>query len=235
MNLPRLAPAILFLALAGGGARLADARTRTPRHKPAKSKAEDVKPAPAEETKPAPPEETKPAAEATPAPAPRPAEAPAAAPAEKPKAAGPTVESLRAEYDDLRDQLFRSRARRETLENALLSTQVLPAIRWRGGRHHQVKRAELRFDGVRLWESADGIASDKAIALSPKSAPPGPHVVGVRVEVRSRDNPDLGYVSDQSFAVALPEGKKTTVEITVDEDGSAPSYNPDIAIEVRSK
>jgi hypothetical protein len=160
---------------------------------------------------------------------------PPASATEKPRAAGPTVESLRAEYDELRDQLFSSRARRETLENALFSTQLLPTIRWEGGRHHQVKRAELRFDGVRLWESADGIASDKAIALSPKSAPPGPHVLGVRVEVRSRDNPNLGYVSDQSFAVALPEGKKTTVTVIVDEDGSAPSYNPDIEIEVRSK
>jgi hypothetical protein len=60
-------------------------------------------------------------------------------------------------------------------------------------------------------------------------------VLGVRVEVRSRENPQLGYVSDQSFVVTLAEGKKTTVEITVDEDGSAPSYNPDIEIEVKSK
>jgi hypothetical protein len=60
-------------------------------------------------------------------------------------------------------------------------------------------------------------------------------VLGVRVEVRSREDPKVGYVSDQSFSLNLPEGKKTTVEITVDEDGDAPSYNPDIEIEVESK
>jgi hypothetical protein len=145
------------------------------------------------------------------------------------------VESLRAEYDEIRDALFRSRARRETLENALLSTQLLPTIVWEGGRHHSVKHAELRFDGVRLWENNEGLTSGKEIVLAPKSCPPGPHVIGVRVEVRSRDDVKLGYVSDQSFAVTLPEGKKTKVEITVDEDGSAPSYNPDIELEVSSK
>jgi hypothetical protein len=154
---------------------------------------------------------------------------------EKPRAAGPTVEALRAEYDELRDALFRSRARRETLESALFSTQLLPTIVWEGGRHHSVKRAEVRFDGVRLWESNEGLTADKAVSLAPKSAPPGPHVLGVRIEVRSRDDPKLGYVSDQSFALSLPEGKKTSVEITVDEDGDAPSYNPEIEIEVVSK
>ena len=60
-------------------------------------------------------------------------------------------------------------------------------------------------------------------------------MLGVRVEVRSRDDAKLGYVSDQSFALVLPEGKKTRVEVVVDEDGSAPSYNPDIGVDVASK
>src|SRR6185436_17068671 len=107
-------------------------------------------------------------------------------------------------------------------------------IRWDGGRHHAVTRAEVRLDGARLWESAEGLTTDKPIALTAKSAPPGAHVLGVRIEVRSRDDAKLGYVSDQSFALNLPEGKKTTVEITVDESGDAPSYNPEIEVEVSS-
>lgn len=145
------------------------------------------------------------------------------------------VEALRAEYETLKDALFRSRARRETLESALLSTQLLPIIRWDGSRHHAVKHAELRLDGVRIWESGDALTTDKPVALAARSAPPGAHVLGVRVEIRSRDDAKLGYVSDQSFTLTLPEGKKTTVEITIDEDGDAPSYNPEIEIEVSSK
>jgi hypothetical protein len=168
-------------------------------------------------------------------PAPRATEAPAT-PADKAAAApGPRVEALRAQYETLKDELFRSRARRETLEMLLLSTQLLPVIRWDGGRHHSVTRAEVRLDGVRLWESTDGLVADKRVDLAARSVPPGPHVLGVRVEVKSRDDARLGYVSDQSFTVVLPEGKKTRVEITVDEGGSAPSYNPDIEVEVSSK
>jgi hypothetical protein len=239
----------LLAALTSAAGAEPKARSRTPRGKsapvarpaaPAPAPAAEAAAAPeAPAVPPAPPAEPAPApaAEAT-APKPRsPAPAaPAAAPAaERAKAAGTSVEALRAEYDQLRDALFRSRARRETLESALFSTQVLPTITWEGGRHHTVKHVELRFDGVRLWESSEGISGDKPVALAPRSAPPGPHVLGVRIEVRSRENPKLGYVSDQSFALTLPEGKKTSVEITVDEDGDAPSYNPEVEIEVESE
>jgi hypothetical protein len=50
--------------------------------------------------------------------------------------------------------------------------------------------------------------------------------------VRGRDNPELGYVSEQSFTLVLAEGKKTTVSITVDEDGDLPGYNPDVEVKV---
>jgi hypothetical protein len=185
---------------------------------------ESAAPAPAP-----PPAPEEPPARAVEAPSPpRPEAAPEKGPAR-------SVEALRAQYEALKDELFRSRARRETLEGALLATQLLPVIRWAGGRHHSVTRAEVRLDGVRLWESTDGLTSDKPVDLAPRSAPPGPHVLGVRVEVHSRDDAKLGYVSDQSFTVVLLEGKKTRVEITADESGSAPSYNPEIEIEVRSK
>lgn len=229
--------AFALIALLAADATAASRVARAPR-KPAKTKAA---PPPAPKPEPTPAAAPAAAEVSDPAPTPTPA-APAPPPpaekaekSEKPKAAGPSVEALRAEYDELRDALFRSRARRETLENALFSTQLLPTIVWEGGRHHNIKRAEVRFDGVRLWESGEGLTADKPVTLAPKSAPPGPHVLGVRIEVRSREDPKLGYVSDQSFALTLPEGKKTTVEITVDEDGDAPSYNPDIEIEVESK
>jgi hypothetical protein len=142
------------------------------------------------------------------------------------------VASLRAEYEQLKDAVFRSRARRETMESALLSTKIAPTLRWDGSRHYSITKAEVKFDGVRLWETRDGVSGDSPIAITPRSAAPGPHVLGVRVEVRPRDNSRLGYVSEQSFAVVLKEGKTTKVEITVDEDGDLPSYNPEIEIEI---
>ncbi len=176
----------------------------------------------------------------TPTPAPEPAaveapKEPAPAPVETPLPEKPAtnVEALRAEYEALKDALFRSGARRETLEKALFSTQLLPTIRWKGAKHHLLKRAEVRFDGVRLWESAS-VTGDAPVALAARSAPPGPHVLGVRIEVRGREDARRGYVSEHTFSVSLPEGKKTHVLITLDEDGSSASYEPTAEIEVES-
>jgi hypothetical protein len=167
-----------------------------------------------------------PPAAATPPPA-------GAAPA-TPAAEAPAVDldRLRAEHGALKDALFRSRARRQVLENALLSTQLIPVIHWEGARRYLLKAAELRLDGVRIWDAGSAPLGDSAVTLAARGVPPGGHVLGVRLEVRSRENPKLGYTSEQSFAVTLPEGKKTTVEITIDEDGDPPSYNPDIEIEI---
>jgi hypothetical protein len=209
---------------------------RTPRPKPAATPPAPP-PAPALLADDSVAADVPPAPVSAPAPVEQPPHAPPPAPpsVEKTRSGGPSVEALRAQYEALKDELYRSRARRETLETALLSTQLLPVIRWDGGRHHTVTRAEVRLDGVRLWESTDGLVSDKPVDLAARSAPPGPHMLGVRVEVRSRDDAKLGYVSDQSFTVVLPEGKKTRVEITVDESGSAPSYNPEIELDIASK
>jgi hypothetical protein len=143
-----------------------------------------------------------------------------------------TLDKLRAEHAALRDALFRSRARKDTLENALSATQLIPVISWDGGRKHVLRQAELRLDGVRIWESGNTPPGDKPIQLASRGIPAGAHVLGVRIEVRLRDNPKLGYLSEQSFSIALPEGKKTRVEITIDEDGDPPSYNPDIEVEI---
>ncbi len=172
---------------------------------------------------------------APPAPAVEKAAAPDPAPAVAPEASAKTLvdlPKLRADYNELKDALFRSRARREALEGAILGTQMVSSIVWDGGARFVVKAAEIRLDGVRIWEAAEGQLGEKTVELGARALPPGPHVVGVRVEIRPRANPKLGYVSEQTFALSFAEGKKTRVAISIDEDGSPPSYNPDIEIEI---
>jgi len=143
-----------------------------------------------------------------------------------------TVEQLRARYDELRDAVFRSRARRETLEKALFSTKFRAALTWEANRNYSLDKAELRLDGTRIWESGDRPIGDDPVVLDERRLPPGPHVLGIRIEVHSRENPRLGYTSEQSYTLMFPEGKRTEVEITMDEDGDLPSFNPDIEIDV---
>src|SRR5262245_13098785 len=80
------------------------------------------------------------AAAAAPSPRPAPAAAadeespPAKAPPPPPAAAPGTVDiaRLRAEYDKLRDALFRSRARAELVEEGVYASKMGARIRWKG-------------------------------------------------------------------------------------------------------
>lgn len=191
---------------------------------------------------PAPAEEEQ--AEATPTPAASTEAAPAATaapvvnvdvsqPPTKPATASP--EALRARYDELRDGVFRSRARRATLEKALFSTKAAFELKWEANRHFKIEKAELRLDGTRLWDASERPVTEEPVSLAARSVAPGAHVLSVRLEVKSRDSASAGYVSEQSFAITLPEGKETNVRVIVDEDGNLPSYNPEMEIELETK
>ena len=147
-------------------------------------------------------------------------------------ASGP--EALRARYEELRDQVFRSRARRETLEKALISTKVGFEVRWEANRKFRLDKAEIRLDGTAIWDAHERPVTEDPITLAERSAAPGAHGVTLRFEVRSRDKVEMGYVSEQTFTISLPEGKVSRVRISVDEDGSLPSYNPEIQIKVET-
>lgn len=165
-------------------------------------------------------------APATPAPAPEPG-----AGARSPVL---SAEALRARYDQLRDDVFRARARREVVEKVLFSTKVSLSLTWEANRHYVLEKAEVRLDGTRLWDASLRPVTDAPITLAERPVAPGAHVLSVRLEVRSREQAALGYVSEQSFALSLPEGKATKVGISVDEEGSLPSYNPEIEIEIEN-
>lgn len=214
--------------------RMAQAnRRRGKRKAPAPAPVEAEVPAPAE-PEPAEPVEAAEPAPSAPAPEPVPVpEAATAAPA-APSAARPDVSELRSRYDQLRDAVFRARARRETLEKALFSTKLTTIIRWDSNRHYRLERAEVRLDGARLWESGEYPVGEEPIPLAEKSVPPGEHVLAVRIEIRSREHARFGYVSEQSFSLSLPEGKRTRVEVTIEEDGDLPSYNPNIDIDIET-
>ena len=157
---------------------------------------------------------------------------PASASAKEKAATATSPQELRARYDELRDAVFRSRARRETIEKALFSTKVKFELRWEANRHYRIEKAELRLDGTRLWDASLRPVTEEPITLAVRPVAPGSHVISVRIEVKSRDAAEAGYVSEQSFSVKLPEAKETMVRITVDEDGSLPSYNPQLQIEI---
>ena len=167
------------------------------------------------------------------------------APAKAPPAPPPVpatidVAKLRAEYDRLRDALFRARARAELVEEGVYASKLGAKIRWKGAPDFILRRAEVKLDGNSIWDSGEKPLVDEQIKVSERPIKPGTHGVTVRLEVRpgkktEKENEGLGYEIEHSFIVNVPDGKRTTIEITADDDGDLPEYEPEIEVEIESE
>ena len=70
-------------------------------------------------------------------------------PAPPPVPATIDVAKLRAEYDRLRDALFRARARAELVEEGVYASKVGARIRWKGAPDFVLRRAEVGWTATR--------------------------------------------------------------------------------------
>jgi hypothetical protein len=230
-------------------------KRRPVRHAPAAAA-----PAPAIDDAPAPPtpDEAAPAPHAQEESSAKPAAAPAdeapapkaesteapAKPADEAPAPPPSsidLKKLRADYDRLRDDLFRSRSRAQIVQEGVWNARLAGELRWKAAPDYVIRHAELRLDGGTIWDSGDHPVTDDKLAIAERPCKPGPHTLTVRLEVRpgtkkkGKDIEGLGYTSEQTFAIVVPDGKRTTVAVTGDEDGSLPEYEPELELELESE
>ena len=154
----------------------------------------------------------------------------------------PTVDlaKLRAEYDRLRDELFRARARAELVEEGIYASKLGASLRWKGAPDFILHRAEIRLDGNAIRDSGEKPLVDELIKVSERPIKPGAHTLTVKIEVRpgkkgEKEHADLGYESEQTFVVQVPDAKTTTVAFTADDDGDLPEYEPEIALELKTE
>jgi hypothetical protein len=154
----------------------------------------------------------------------------------------PTLDlaKLRAEYDRLRDELFRARARAELVEEGIYASKLGATLRWKGAPDFILHRAEIRLDGNAVWDSGEKPLVDELIKVSERPIKPGAHTLTVKLEVRpgkkgEKEHADLGYESEQTFVVQVPEAGTTTVALTADDDGDLPGYEPEIELELKTE
>ena len=154
----------------------------------------------------------------------------------------PTLDlaKLRAEYDRLRDELFRARARAELVEEGIYASRLGATLRWKGAPDFILHRAEIRLDGNAIWDSGEKPLVDELIKVAERPIKPGPHTVTVKIEVRpgkkgEKEHADLGYESEQTFVVQVPDARTTTVAFTADDDGDLPEYEPEIELELKTE
>jgi hypothetical protein len=165
--------------------------------------------------------------------------------AEAPPAAAPApsldLAKLRADYDRLRDQLFRARTRAALVQEGLYTSRLGVRLEWEAAPDFVIRHAEVRLDGGTIWDSGDKPVTDDVITVADRPCKPGPHAVTVRLEIRpgtkkkGMDIEQLGYVTEQTFAINVADRQRTTVLLTGDEDGDLPGYGPELELELETE
>jgi hypothetical protein len=191
---------------------------------------------------------SKPAAEAAPPPdAAKPAAAPEAPPpaadSTPPPPPAPSIDltKLRSDYDRLRDELFRARSRAQIVQEGLYNARFGARLDWKAAPDYLIRHAEVRLDGGTIWDSGDRPVTDDKLTIAERPCKPGAHALTLRLEIRpgtkkkSKDIEGLGYTSEQTFAIVVPDGKTTTVVLTGDEDGDLPEYEPRLELELETE
>ncbi len=129
------------------------------------------------------------------------------------------VDTLRKQYLELRDQLFRSRARAAALGSSLYSTRIRLHLDYKSGRFYTITRAVIRLDGANVFDDTQGaIAADSAPRFDGFVAP-GRHQVTVRIEATGKDDQRFTTALESSFVVQAPSGVDVVVKCTAEDDG----------------
>lgn len=151
---------------------------------------------------------------------------------------------LRAEYDRIREELFRARVRSQKAAEAVYPSKLDARLRWKGGPDFVIRKARFLLDGAELWDSADRAQTDDLIEVAERSVKPGPHALTVRLEIRPKTEAKggtktgahrPGYTSEHTFAIVVPERGRTHLILTGDEDGDPPAYEPELELEVETE
>ena len=172
------------------------------------------------------------------------AERPAAAQGDAgdaPAAGIPDLAKLRAEYDRIREELFKARVRSQKVAETAYPSRLDVHMRWKGSPDFVIRKARMLLDGSELWDSGDRAQTDEVIDVSERPVKPGPHAFTVRLEIRPKTEAKggtktgaekLGYTSEHTFAIVVADRGKTHLELTGDEDGDPPEYEPELELEI---
>ena len=153
----------------------------------------------------------------------------ATAPAEPPPTATDTdVDTLRQEYLSLRDELFKSRARANTVASQLYSTRMQIKLTYTSARYYNPAKASIRLDGATVYENVGGgIAADDGVRFDGYVAP-GRHLITFHIEATGKDDDTFTSVIENQIVVKAVAGKDLLVAAKARDGG-------DIAYEWKRK
>lgn len=143
-------------------------------------------------------------------PAPAPAPATAADGRRETELYGDRLDAIQADVNDLKDKIFRSKARlavlRETvLAGAMAGSRVVLAHRNLMGSGFQLVKVSYYLDGAPLFVKRDeggGLDQQDELVIYDGNLAPGPHVVGVELTYKGQGFGAFGYLRGYTFAAS---------------------------------
>ncbi len=168
-------------------------------------------------------DETTPAALVTPVPPVTPAPAPPPkVEMPPPPTSSDDLDALRNEYDAIRDELFRSRARIGLIGEAVFKNKLVIEVDYKAARDWPLKRLIVQLDDKQVYgEDNPQLKDGKPVRAYDSFAGVGRHVLAVQVEAAGPES-RVGFAATGMFFVDVPDGKTTHVVVTADESGDGP-------------
>ncbi len=140
--------------------------------------------------------------------------------AEPTPASDADVDTLRQEYLSLRDELFKSRARANTVASQLYSTRIQIKLTYTTARFYNPAKATIRLDGATVYENASGaIGGDDGLRFDGYIAP-GRHLVTFRIESTGKDDDTFTSVNEAQIVVKAVAGKDLVVNAKARDSGN---------------
>jgi hypothetical protein len=126
--------------------------------------------------------------------------------------------ALQAELAAVMDELVQARARVAVLGKSLFATTVRVRIENDTAPDQQAVRAMLRLDGAPIWTGDAAAMRDPDRILFEGYAAPGPHVLELEIEQRSRDDDAYGYTLRESYRFTVLQKHRTDLRLVLEDD-----------------
>lgn len=163
-----------------------------------------------------PPAASAPAASATP-----PAAATTPPPAADPGPAPPDVAPVRADLSQLMDDMVQTRQRMAVLGEELFRTRIRIAVQDRAGDDQSLAHFVVELDGAPVFRTDGEIeGGDRGRTVHEGALAPGPHVLTLETEQRSREDAEIRYTQRETFRVQVHRDRLTDIEIVLEDDSS---------------
>jgi hypothetical protein len=128
---------------------------------------------------------------------------------------------VRADLGHLMDDMVQARQRMAVLGEELFRTRIRIAVQDRAGDDQSLAHFVVELDGAPVFRSdAEIEGGDRGRTVHEGALAPGPHVLTIETEQRSRDDAEVRYSQRETFRVQVHRERLTDIEIVLEDDSS---------------